>query len=260
VSQLALPFISRVRDVPTPPAPPAPPREAADAASGKESATRLALAIRDATNRAVALHVTDNKRVLISQKREGDRLVVRLHHVFLRAEPAVVAAVARYVHRRDPKAGALIDAFLSREHDYLRRSRARRETTARPVGSVHDLDAILDEVASTHFDEPLALPRITWGKRSGARRKRRSIQLGTYEREEALIRIHPALDRDWVPRSYVGFIVYHELLHHVIPPVERAGRLHVHTAEFRKLERRYANFDEARRFEKENLNRLLAER
>jgi hypothetical protein len=255
VSQLALPFLERVRDVPTPEAS----LEPVGVGSGKERARRIAAAIRDATSRAVALHVTDNKRVLISQKRDGERLVVRLHHVFLRAEPAVVSAIARYVHRRDEKAGALIDAFLSREQDYLRRSRARRETRARPLGEVHDLESILDEVATTHFEEGLALPRITWGKRSGAKRKRRSIQLGTYEREIALIRIHPALDRDWVPRTYVAFIVYHELLHHLVPPVERAGRLHVHTAEFRRLERRYAHYDEARRFEKENLNRLLRE-
>jgi hypothetical protein len=257
VSQLALPFLERIRDVPTQPAPP---REWADVTSGKECAKRLAAAIRDATRRAVALHVTDNKRVLISQKRDGDRIVVRLHHVFLRAEPAVIAAIARYVHRRDAAAGALIDAFLSREEDYLRRSRARREIAARPLGSVHDLEAILDEVVREHFAERPELPKITWGKRSGAKRKRRSIQLGTYEREEGLIRIHPALDREWVPRSYVGFIVYHELLHHLIPPVERAGRLHVHTAEFRKLERRYAEYEQARRFERDNLNRLLAER
>jgi hypothetical protein len=255
VSQLALPFFERVPDEPTPNAP----REL-DLGSSKERAKRLASAIRDATSSAVSLHVTDNKRVLISQKREGERLVVRLHHVFLRAEPAVVAALAKYVHRRDAKSGTLIDAFLSREQDYLRRSRARRETMARPLGNVHDLESILGEVVRTHFDEELALPRITWGKRSGGKRRRRSIQLGTYEREEGLIRIHPALDRDWVPRTYVGFIVYHELLHHLVPPVERAGRLHVHTAEFRRLERRYAQFDEARRFEKENLNRLLRER
>lgn len=256
MSQLALPFFESVRDVERPLAP----RERFDASAGKERATRIAAAIRDATRRAVALHVTDNKRVLISQRRDGERLVVRLHHVFLRAEPAVVAAIARYVHARDAKSGALIDAFLSREHDYLRRSRARRETALRTLGEVHDLASILEEVAAAHFEETLELPRITWGKRSGGRRKRRSIQLGTYEREEGLIRIHPALDREWVPRHYVAFIVYHELLHHLIPPVERGGQHHVHTAEFRKLERRFARFDDARRFEKENLERLLAER
>ena len=253
MSQLALPFFENIRDDSTA-------SEPAPGADASERARRLAAAIRDATSHPVALHVTDNKRVLISQKREGDRLVVRVHHVFLRAEPPVITAIARYVHRRDSKSGALIDAFLSREGDYLRRSRARRETTTRPLGSVHDLEAILSEVARAHFSESVSLPRITWGKRSSVKRKRRSIQLGTYEREEALIRIHPALDREWVPPSYVGFIVYHELLHHLVPPVERAGRLHVHTAEFRKLERRYVDYDESRRFERENLSRLLEER
>ena len=236
------------------------PREPLHLESHKETARRLAAAIRDVTRRTVALHVTDNKRVLISQKREGDRLVVRVHHVFLRAEPAVLDALARYVHRRDAKDGALIDAFLSRESDYLRRSRNRRKTATRPQGKVHDLESILDEVARDHFDETISLPRITWGKRSGVARKRRSIQLGTYECEESLIRIHPALDREWVPRIYVAFIVYHELLHHLIPPVERGGKLHVHTAEFRRLERRFTAYDEARRFERENLSRLLSAR
>ena len=46
---------------------------------------------------------------------------------------------------------------------------------------------------------------------------RRSIKLGSYSATERLIRVHPALDRPWVPRYFVSYIVYHEMLHHVIP-------------------------------------------
>ena len=37
------------------------------------------------------------------------------------------------------------------------------------------------------------------------------------------IRIHPALDREEVPVFYVEFVVFHEMLHQVVPPAERGG-------------------------------------
>ena len=37
--------------------------------------------------------------------------------------------------------------------------------------------------------------------------------MGSYSVEDRLIRIHPTLDRPDVPRYYVAWIVYHEMLH-----------------------------------------------
>src|SRR3712207_8543596 len=55
-------------------------------------------------------------------------------------------------------------------------------------------------------------------------KKRNTIKLGSYSAIERLIRIHPTLDAEWVPRYFVSYIVYHELLHHVVPALRSSGR------------------------------------
>lgn len=224
-----------------------------------ERAQTLAALIRAELGKPVRLKITDNKRLLLSQKRAPSAVEIRAHHVFLRADERVQRAAARFLRDRDPSASAILDDFLKAEADYLRSARIRRPSRVSPRGRVHDLDVILRDVVARHFDHPVDQPRIGWGRAASAKKgRKRSIRLGVYDREEALIRIHRALDRDWVPAFYVGFIVYHELLHHLIPPVERGGRLYVHTPEFRRLERKYHYYAEAIAFERENLNRLLA--
>jgi predicted SprT family Zn-dependent metalloprotease len=72
------------------------------------------------------------------------------------------------------------------------------------------------------------------------------------------IRLHPALDQAFVPRFFVEFIVYHELLHHVIPAVEVNGRYYVHTKMFRQRERLFRRYPEAMAWRQRHLRQLLA--
>jgi hypothetical protein len=74
---------------------------------------------------------------------------------------------------------------------------------------------------------------------------------------EKLIRIHPALDQVFVPRYFVEFIVYHELLHHVIPPVRVNGRYQIHSPAFRQREREFPAYAEAMAWRQQSLRRLL---
>jgi hypothetical protein len=65
------------------------------------------------------------------------------------------------------------------------------------------------------------------------------------------------LDSPRVPRFVLEWIVFHEILHHVLP-VERAGtRRRYHTEAFRAFERGFERYEEARAWEKENLEWLL---
>jgi hypothetical protein len=75
--------------------------------------------------------------------------------------------------------------------------------------------------------------------------------------EEALIRIHPVLDAADVPRFFVEWIVYHEMLHeiHDMPVVD--GRRVYHTREFREAESRFEHYADAVLWERSNVHRLL---
>ncbi|MDF1800954.1 MAG: hypothetical protein P1V81_17425 [Planctomycetota bacterium] len=111
--------------------------------------------------------------------------------------------------------------------------------------------------------EPLGMPLITWG-RKGPSRARRSLQLGSYEEDRHLIRIHRVLDQPAVPESFVRFVLFHELLHATRaaesqrnPDPERAGRRLHHDAEFRRAEARFPGFDKAQKWQQKHIAALL---
>jgi hypothetical protein len=122
-------------------------------------------------------------------------------------------------------------------------------------GRYHDLDAIFEDVRARYFPDGAAV-KICWGRWSG-RTRTRSIRFGVYLPDAQLIRIHPALDQVFVPRFFVEFIVYHELLHHVIPPMRCNGRYQIHSPAFRQRERQFPAYAQAMAWRKHSLPRLL---
>ena len=207
----------------------------------------------------VALAVTDNRYTMISVKREkGPLYRVRLHHMFLEADVPTVGALARYVTHNDAHASDHLGRFIDDNHVKIRRARRRKPVAVslETRGQVHDLQDVYQVLNGRYFNSAIDA-RITWGQRNGKRRRRNSIKMGSYSVEDRLIRIHPSLDRLFVPRFFVEWIVYHEMLHqvHDIPLI--AGRRIFHTPEFMQQEAAFEHFDRARRWERQHLNRLL---
>jgi predicted metal-dependent hydrolase len=211
----------------------------------------------------LALAVTDNRYTMISVKREKGLYRLRLHHMFLDAEPEVVRALGKYVARNDRDASRLLGHFIDINQRKIRRQRRhlRRPpaVTIETRGEVHDLQDIYDDLNLRYFADCIDA-RITWGQRNppGAKRRRRnSIKMGSYSVEDRLIRIHPSLDRMFVPREFVEWIVYHEMLHqkHDIPII--GGRRIFHTEEFMAEEASFEHYEDARQWERDNLDRLL---
>jgi hypothetical protein len=208
----------------------------------------------------LALAITDNRYTMISVKRErGPLYRVRLHHMFVEAPPPIGRSLARYIALNDPGASRELGEFIDQHQQSIRQVIRR---TASPVtvvtrGLVHDLQEIYDDLNQRYFGQKIAAT-ITWGSRGGKpRRRRNSIKMGSYSVEDRLIRIHPALDRRFVPRFFLEWIVFHEMLHqvHDIPVVE--GRRQFHTPEFLADERRFEHYPRARVWERENLDRIL---
>lgn len=237
-------------------------------------AARLALmrALNRLTGgRVAALTLTENRRTILSVRpgRPGDQLALRIHRCFLDAPPVVLAAVAAFVESRkgtdrSREALATIRQHFSHHSEGRRPRRAR--TSLRTEGVAFDLREMVDDLNQRYFDGRLKV-EITWGKSSvgeahRCRRGRRtsSLQLGSYSYEDKLIRLHRVLDQPGVPRYVLEAVVYHELLHADLPPVERNGRRYFHTPEFRRRERLYRNLDRADRWILEHLPELLQAR
>lgn len=205
----------------------------------------------------VHLAVTDNRHRMITQTRERGFLRVRLHMMFLDAPERVQDAVVEYVLGESRRASQIVGDYIEQNGHRIRASRRVRGPLV-TRGRVRDLAEILEHVNETYFGGVVSDVLITWGRRTRPPNGARStIKLGSYSAEERLIRVHPVLDREWVPRYFVSYIVHHELVHHVVPPVRVAGRSVVHPAEFRRREREFRYYERAIAWEESHISRLL---
>jgi hypothetical protein len=134
-----------------------------------------------------------------------------------------------------------------------------------PRGRVYDLGPLL---ADQHVHLPQTLrvdlagevrrAHVTWGRFAG-RPPRRVLRLGSCDGgAPPVIRIHPVLDHDSVPGWFVGFVLFHELLHVALPPVVSGGRRLVHPPSFRRAERAHPDYHRALDWESKHVPTLLA--
>lgn len=214
------------------------------------------------TGLTIQLRITDNRSTIMSMRVSRTTGVTKLglHHLFLDAPPPVRRALAQWVRR--PKAkqpGGVLDRFIkSQEHRI--RPREPRAVACQTQGRFHDLAQLYEEVNREEFEGEVDCP-ITWGKMPKVSRSRRSIRFGSYTPGDHIIRIHPLLDQDFVPRFLVRYIVFHEMLHaHMGIEELPGGRRSVHPPAFRARERAYDDFNRASEWieNPKNLKQLLS--
>jgi hypothetical protein len=216
-----------------------------------------ALALYLPPGKTLELRLTNNHYSMISVRRKPDGYRLRLHRMFVGAEPRTVRALARYVVHNDRRASTLLGDYIERHQHIIRQQKRRpRQMNLRTAGRHHDLQAIFDRLNGAHFAGGLEA-RITWGPVTSRGRRRRSIKMGSFAVEDRIIRIHPALDQDCVPSYFVAWIVFHEMLHGKHEVRRENGRRRFHTAAFLDEERTFPDYVRACAWEKQNLDRLL---
>jgi hypothetical protein len=229
----------------------------------RDEAARLRLENRVAAHLRggrLSLALTDNRYTMIAVKRERGLYRVRLHHMFLDADPSTVRALARYIAENARDASEQLGNYIDRHQHRIRHlpRRACPNLTIETRGEIHDLKEVFDELNARYFGGRI-VAQITWGNgRSRRKRRHNSIKMGSYSVEDRLIRVHPSLDRPFVPRYFVAWIVYHEMLHQVFDIPIVGGRRQFHTAEFRKAEEAFDDHGRAARWEREHLAELLS--
>src|SRR5437588_11459094 len=133
----------------------------------------------------------------------------------------------------------------------------QRQLNLQHEGKYFDLRENFDRLNERHFRGRLRGYKVMWGRRRKRRPKEYFI-FGTIQEEERVIRINPLLDQPFVPRWFLQYVLYHEMLHSVVPDEETSsGRRRVHTPEFNRRERKFRGYRRARRWEEENLARFL---
>ena len=221
-------------------------------------ATELRRSLERRTGKAISLTITDNHVSLVYVSPGAQGLVkVRLHHMFLDAPGDVLGALGQYIRRPTPECHRQINAYIrAKFHRIGGRPRQRAPINLSHRGFHFDLDKIYKRLNERYFDGRLRVA-ITWGK-SNARNRRYSIDFGSYDAPRRIIRVNPALDRPSVPRFFIDYIVYHEMLHAAIGIREASnGRRALHSPRFREEERQFRFYRSAVRWETANLWRFL---
>jgi hypothetical protein len=202
--------------------------------------------LEKSTGKEVSLVVTDNSDSLLSVKTAKSSMAVRLHWIFLSADSDVLDEIAGFaggVKRRTPKIRRFID-----QNTHCVKERPPRTVRIRSRGKYHDLAEMFNSVNSEYFDGRVSAS-ITWSVK-GRRRSAMERTLGSFSQHNNLIRINPILDSRRVPRYFLEFIIYHEMLHAEMGIEDYAGRRSLHSREFKKKERLFKHYTKALEWEK----------
>jgi len=162
-------------------------------------------------------------------------------------EAAAAILLSRVYRRRAPR--EMLSAYrhytvlprTRRRVAKLRRTRGRMVKTG-PGGAIYDLAPMFTRLNRKYFSGRLHRPRLGWSDRTWR------AQFGCFDPALDQIVMNRWLDRACVPRYVVEYVLFHEMLH-VKHPL-RAARcgIEAHSLKFRMEEKRYVNYDRARKF------------
>jgi hypothetical protein len=162
-------------------------------------------------------------------------------------EAVAAILLARLYRRGVPKALLEIYRSYSLAHSTRRRlTRVRRKRARRMQillqGNCYDLARLFGSLNRHYFANGLSQPHLAWSRRPWR------TQLGCFDPALKQIVLNCRLDRAIVPVSAVEYVLFHEMLHMKHPIRRVACGLRSHSREFRREEKRFAEYDRARRW------------
>jgi len=181
-----------------------------------------------------------------------------LHRIFLKAPTPVIKSLVRFIKNPIEKHKKDIRIFIYKHSDEIESEpRASRPIPVVTKGKYFNLSTIMGCINKKYFRNRLRVA-VSWGKAGIVMGKARSnIQFANFDANKNLIRVNPALDKRIVPEYFMEYIIFHEMLHKVVPPtITPAGRLCFHTKAFRQREREFKDFKKAVCWQRKNWHRL----
>jgi predicted SprT family Zn-dependent metalloprotease len=202
------------------------------------------------------LKINDNRSTMLSVKWEPDCTKVSLHRMFLRAPQNIMQALACYLRGEHNSIAPSIKAYIEDNLHKLDYSHQLDLSKLETKGRVYDLQGTYKDLNREYFGNQLNL-HITWFGKS-QRRNRNRITFGLYHDPLKLIKINRLLDNKRFPDYFVSYVIYHEMLHYVCPTyVDEKGVKHIHSKEFKELEKKFKYFSQAQKWIRDNQNYLF---
>jgi predicted metal-dependent hydrolase len=197
--------------------------------------------LEDRLNKPVAVILTDNSTSMLSMRIYDGVLRVRIHRMFLHTDSRVMHEVVSYL-KNERGAMPHFRNFVRDNRELVTR-KPPKKVPVKTAGKFHDLLGLYDEINREYFGG-LVSAVITWGSRSPCYAVRKRT-LGSYSDRSHTIRINPVLDKKTVPRYYVAFVIYHEMLHAALGISIKGKRRSVHSREFRIREKLFKDYEKA---------------
>jgi hypothetical protein len=198
------------------------------------------------TKKEISLVITDNSSSMLSMKKKGNSVSIRVHRIFLSAGSEVIDEIAGFIRNSRAKTPH-IRQFIKQNSNQLK-MRPPRKVNIKTDGNSYDLLDMFHTINREYFEGRVS-SMITWGVK-GPRRVAARRTLGSYCSDNNTIRINPMLDNKSIPRYFLEFIVYHEMLHADIGIRTDGIRRVMHSKEFKRREKMFEHYDRAIAWEK----------
>ena len=128
---------------------------------------------------------------------------------------------------------------------------ARSLPVKRLVSRHHDLAGLTEKILKKYFHNHTPPVTVKWGKR------KTRYRLGYYHAGERAVCINPVLDHPEVPSFVIESILYHEILHHVIPPENHAERQVHHSRFFKRAEQSFPGYSKTEAWLKDHFQTFI---
>jgi predicted metal-dependent hydrolase len=206
--------------------------------------------LESATGKSITLIITDNTVSMLSLRhKKRNAILIRLHWMFLHADNDVIREIAAFIKTKNYKTPS-ITRFIQENRKCIRKESVK-PLSINAQGKYHSLNEIFDFLNTRYFDDRIKAV-ITWGKRRSRWYKGKRT-LGSYDQSNSVIRINPLLDQKSVPKYFVEFIVYHEMIHADMKTKKDRGKKLIHTKEFKRREQLFEKYKKAVLWEKRHL-------
>ena len=184
------------------------------------------------------------------------RLIIRVSDIFIDAPEeihlslAVILLAKLYRKQIDNSYHRNYRLFILRGEiqeraRIARNSRCRQSRGTGPQGRHINLSELFDDLNKQYFDESIHKPKLSWSA------KRSRYVLGRYDATHDTIFISRLFDAPQIPLYVVEYVMFHEMLHVKHQSHIRDCRIISHTPEFRREERTFQHFQEAKLWLKE---------
>ncbi len=179
------------------------------------------------------------------RKRDGV-IYMRISDTFVDAPEEVLLSLGKILlaklnkRRINQKDRFIYNRYISSEFLQEKASKiiSKRKRKVKIIkGYYRDLNQSFERVNKEYFNGCMEKPVLTWSSR------RAKCTLGRYDPERDIVSISRVLDSRKVPEELLDFIMYHELLHKKHGVKLKGNRRRVHTAEFKKDEKKFRNYE-----------------